>query len=429
MAVVPSASAAVAENPGNDRATYMNTTRGRKCYHCGSESHIKRNCEIFKNQVYAGQQPKTANISAVKLAPVGNHAFVKATACKNRKKTDILFLIDSGANCNVLDKKFAHLCRSHIRPCNVQVQSATGKTIGILGQADLYFEIGGIKLKERFLISSDVQESILSINFLQNNGCVWNFATNHLELQGQSIALQRVAEAARVRKLIATDSVLVPAKHEALLPVKALVTRTADFHANWLTDVTCINDRVITARTILSDRILNGIKVCNPTDRDCVISRNTVVTVATHDSNTRSNVPVDIHDGRTEYRNNVLYAYYTDNMKCCDQLARNNYLNCQTECSDKKSLQSDSDKSDCDLSVSEIKTLTDPAYSMQNNNYELRRDVKVGNPISDSQNRDLADFDIEQRREDIIQQLMDTIDPSVSAQTRDETRQILQEFV
>ena len=356
-AVTTSKVETAAENWAADRHKPNNVMRGRKCFNCGSEDHLKRDCHLLTREPSDGRG-RGSQVHEIRMAPLGDHAFVKTIVRKGNKETCISMLLDSGANTNILAQKYAHLCKSHVRPTKTCVTSATGEQVCILGEADLHFQIAGIKFCERFLISDDVSDCILSLKFLQNHAITWNFAQNTIVIQNREIPLQKVTQKSRVRKIFAVEKTVIPAGSEMCMPVKALFTRAADIKACWLADVGVVQNTVVTARTLMSNSILTALIVCNLTMRDFTINKNMLLSLATCNKDAFNDAQGTHTRTRTQtHEVNAIYAYYEN---------RNDYGERDERCvNDVKGMGSNEKKRPIDTGlptiVNGINQLADPS--------------------------------------------------------------------
>ena len=417
-AVTNNTSVAAAENwPTNrNRDTYQ--ARGRQCFECGSFQHLKRNCPSIVQDKASGKNDNN-RLLEIKLEPLGNHAYLPVVAYRGSRRIPISMLLDSGSNANILTEKFTSLCKSHVRPSNTAVTSATGQQLCIVGEADLSFEVDGIKYCERFLISPSVSDCILSIKFLQKNAIVWHFDRNVVVAQGREISLKQVSEKACVRKICAVEDTVIPAQCEMCIPVNALFNRMTDRKLNYLSEVNRVRDAIVTARALLSDKIESSLIVCNITPRDFCIRKNMVLSTAVRNVEVVEQNRTRTHCTIMSCRTNALFAY-----KPCDGKSQH---------SDRVNVLDDAyyqSSEGCDLysaSASERRANADHLPAGRVNVMPRDCDV-VENPSVNARHK-MTPAEISFKRKEIIEHLMNTLDASISAETRESTRGILERNV
>ena len=72
---------------------------------------------------------------------------------------------------------------------DVKVYVANGTTIPVLETVAVNFEVPGIPVYCRFLVSDAVDEAMLGINWLAANDCAWDFVRSTTKIAGKEVAL------------------------------------------------------------------------------------------------------------------------------------------------------------------------------------------------------------------------------------------------
>jgi predicted aspartyl protease len=67
--------------------------------------------------------------------------------------------------------------------------AANGTNISVRGRAVVQFSVGNLKLSADVLVSDSVEEFLLGLNWLRENGCLWNFATSTITIRGREVKL------------------------------------------------------------------------------------------------------------------------------------------------------------------------------------------------------------------------------------------------
>jgi hypothetical protein len=73
----------------------------------------------------------------------------------------------------------------------VRIYAANGTEIPLLGSMQLCFTVQGIPLKADLLVTEEVEELMLGIDWLSENRCQWLFDEATVVIRGKSIPLRR----------------------------------------------------------------------------------------------------------------------------------------------------------------------------------------------------------------------------------------------
>ena len=180
--------------------------------------------------------------------------------------------LDSGSFYSVLPAKYVN--RSNVKHTDVRFVAANGSDISVLGQACVSFAIGGIKLTAEVLVSNAVDEWLLGFDFLRKNQCVWNFATSTITIRGHNVQLKRRRVLNHVRRIIASDNIVIPSRATAYVPVKLAFTNLHTRPSNWLIEPRLVNNSLLMARGLFGDAEDSVVRLVNPTASDVIIRRN-----------------------------------------------------------------------------------------------------------------------------------------------------------
>ena len=94
---------------------------------------------------------------------------------------------DTGCSVSMISRKL--LPKVKIEPCVQPVWAANGSQINILGKARIYFDVQGLKLYADVLVSDDIQELYLGIDWLKQNDCRWQLVEDVLIINDVKIPL------------------------------------------------------------------------------------------------------------------------------------------------------------------------------------------------------------------------------------------------
>jgi len=140
-----------------------------------------------------------------------------------------------------------------LQPVSVDVKAANGSPIVIEGCIDLSFSVGQ-KLHAIILVSSDITEFMLVIDWLMENNVNWKFGDSKLELHGQIIPLMKRPSKVGVRRIFVRENVTIPPNTAANVPVKLVGSTFRHYTSDWLVNTKVLTDKVFVARVVLPDQ-------------------------------------------------------------------------------------------------------------------------------------------------------------------------------
>jgi len=128
---------------------------------------------------------------------------------------DVLCLVDSGCDSTVVPKTLTdRFRRLVVEPSQHNIWAANNTPIRIHGETELPFVLDGRVIWTPVLISEDVEEVMLGIDWLEGHGCVWDFRTKHLTIDNQdTVTLMRRGHF-RCRRVIVQDYQEIPPRSQ-----------------------------------------------------------------------------------------------------------------------------------------------------------------------------------------------------------------------
>ena len=242
----------------------------RRCFKCGDPDHIARDCN---SAVMPKAGPEsTASLRGIQTDSNGSEVYLSASIYQGSKVVNVDVTLDSGSFYSVLPAKYVN--QTNVQHTDVRLVAANGSDISVLGQARISFSIGGIKLTAEVLVSNAVDEWLLGFDFLCKNQCVWNFATSTITIRGHDVQLKRRRVLNHVRRVIASDNVVIPSRAAAYVPVKLAFTNLHTRPSNWLIEPRLVTDSLLMARGLFGDAEDSVVRLVNPTDCDVTVRRN-----------------------------------------------------------------------------------------------------------------------------------------------------------
>ena len=184
----------------------------RKCYDCGSETHVKRNCPKNKEKKEAetkGQQ----HTKQVSSSGAGLFADCKV----NNIPTQCL--IDTGATLTIMSfgmwESIAPCSSPTLEPYEGCVFTASGDRIEIKGKTSVFVELDSIHCPCNILVANIDLDLILGLDFLKKHNCQIDVANNSLKVQDKTCPLNMTGKIGCYRVTI-SNTVEIPPRSEII---------------------------------------------------------------------------------------------------------------------------------------------------------------------------------------------------------------------
>jgi hypothetical protein len=186
------------------------------CFNCSQPGHIARNCPLKT------EAPPPTDSSAksyqVSSADCNSETYMDVRIRqKGGNVITVHSVLDSGCSHSVIPSKY---CSVAVQPTPLKLFAANNTEIPVLGKAHVKFSVNGLQLSADVLVSEFVDEFLLSYSWLRDNGCVWDFASSTVTIQGRAINLQTRRSCANVRRVYVADNILVEKRSIANIPVR-----------------------------------------------------------------------------------------------------------------------------------------------------------------------------------------------------------------
>ena len=132
--------------------------------------------------------------------------------------------------------------------------AANGTKIEVDGAITTTISLNDYQTTADFLVTKDVSEVMLGMDFLGKKECSWDFSTSTLWLEGHPLSLHAGPPGIRCRRVMAMETVSVPPRTRMIVPALAPLHRLDPGGADALFESRQIRPGLLAARTIASGR-------------------------------------------------------------------------------------------------------------------------------------------------------------------------------
>jgi len=144
-------------------------------FNCNEPGHIRfnypkrlqRRCDPVEVKAEIKTAADTANTRVVKSDPVPKVTAQKVYLRVEMNDHQTLSLLDTG--CDKL------LCPLRLESLDCRLCAANGTVIKVLGICEINAKVGSLSIKRMFIVTEDVAERMLSIDWPTKNYAEWNF--------------------------------------------------------------------------------------------------------------------------------------------------------------------------------------------------------------------------------------------------------------
>ena len=153
---------------------------------------------------------------------------------------------------------------------DVKVYAANGTTIPVMGTVTVNFEVAGVPVYCRFLVSDAVDEPMRGIDWLEANDCVWDFVRGAIKIAGKEVALVNRPRRPVIRRVYVEENAVVPPWTQMNVPVRLAWTsfERGVNDTEWVLDPRQTSQGVVVARCLLPrEDSKTFVRVVNLTDQ------------------------------------------------------------------------------------------------------------------------------------------------------------------
>jgi predicted aspartyl protease len=158
-------------------------------------------------------------------------------------------LVDTGCQLSLLPERLASPYSRQID--HQRLLAANGTPIGVFGRVTLSIKLNGYPYTISFLVTSDVDEIMLGMDFLSTQATSWDFAASKLIVNGRVLKLQPRPGKLHCRRVVVAEDTVIPPFTEQLLPARAPVRNFTSCIADSLLECRQLQPGFMVARVIV----------------------------------------------------------------------------------------------------------------------------------------------------------------------------------
>ena len=243
------------------------------CWKCGMSGHYVRNCPS-NNSAHVNQYigNHRGSRGSRKIQDKAN-VYVKLTLFGK----DVPCLVDTGSETTIIPKtlleQFRHI---EVRPPTTQVWATNGTEIQIEGETRIPFCQDNCCLWTTGLISEDIEEVMLGIDWLEENDCLWDFRTGRLTIKGRpAVTLSRRSHI-KCRRVIVQEYQEIPPRSQVNVTSRVTMLSPREPATNLMVETRQLKPGLYVGRTLLEGEYRDQ-KVCmaNTTSKPLIIPAGT----------------------------------------------------------------------------------------------------------------------------------------------------------
>jgi len=182
-------------------------------------------------------------------------------------------LVDTGCELTLVSKdlisRFTYI---EVRPSIRHVWAANNTPVRIEGEVRLPFELDEKCLWTIALVSEDVEEVLLGIDWLEANGCVWDFKTGKLCSNGQPATTLSRCDYIKCRRVLVQECQEIPPRSQQDVTARVTLRSVRDQVKDIIVESQQLRPGLYVGRTLLPPNH-RDLKVCvaNTTNKPQVI--------------------------------------------------------------------------------------------------------------------------------------------------------------
>ena len=207
-----------------------------KCFGCGEADHILPKCPHKKNDK---NKTDTANRMVRVTGPKSDSGGVSTIsgalfihACINGRRYPCL--VDTGSEVTIINESLVRA--DEIRESTRTLRAANGSSIRVAGVVEFPLFLGRHQFQSSFIVSPQVQNVILGLDWLELHGCLIDCKNLTLIIGDNRFKLHHMNTENMCRKIEASHDIILPGRSQVNVEARVVLPHLRNSGESWMTE-------------------------------------------------------------------------------------------------------------------------------------------------------------------------------------------------